>query len=49
MIYLPYLAATTVSTKEAGSIKYTFYLIIFTTIVAYVMAFLAYKTTLFLT
>jgi len=46
MIYLPCLAATTVFTKEAGSFKYTIYLILFTTFVAYIMAFIAYRVAL---
>ena len=46
MIYLPCLAATTVFTKEAGSFKYTIYLIVFTTLVAYIMAFIAYRVAL---
>ncbi len=48
MIYLPCLAATTVFTKEAGSFRYTIYLIFFTTFVAYVMAFIAYHIALLL-
>ena len=46
MIYLPCLAASIVFTREAGHIKYFFYLFIFTSIIAYVMAFLAYNITL---
>jgi len=49
MIYLPCLAASIVFTREAGHIKYFFYLLGFTSIIAYVMAFLAYNITLFLT
>ncbi len=49
MIYLPCLAATTVFTREAGGIKYTFYLFIFTSTVAYVMAFIAYRLALLVT
>ncbi len=45
MIYLPCLAASIVFTREAGHIKYFFYLFAFTSIVAYVMAFLAYNIT----
>jgi ferrous iron transport protein B len=45
MIYLPCLAASIVFTREAGHIKYFFYLFIFTSITAYVMAFLAYNIT----
>ena len=46
MIYLPCLAATTVFTKEAGSFKYTIYLILLTTSIAYIMAFIAYRIVL---
>ena len=46
MIYLPCLAASVVFTKEAGHIKYFFYLFAFTSIVAYMMAFIAYRITL---
>ena len=49
MIYLPCLAASIVFTREAGHIKYFFYLLGFTSIVAYVMAFIAYNVTLLLT
>ena len=45
MVYLPCLAATTVFAKEAGSWKYAFYLFIFTSVVAYVLAFIAYNVT----
>ena len=45
MIYLPCLAASIVFTREAGHIKYFFYLFIFTSITAYVMAFIAYNFT----
>jgi ferrous iron transport protein B len=45
MIYLPCLAASIVFTREAGHIKYFFYLFIFTSITAYVMAFVAYNIT----
>lgn len=45
MIYLPCLAASIVFTREAGHIKYFFYLFIFTSITAYVMAFVAYNVT----
>ena len=48
MIYLPCLAASVVFTREAGGIKYFFYLLAFTSIVAYTMAFLAYNIALFL-
>lgn len=43
MIYLPCLAASIVFTREAGHIKYFFYLFIFTSITAYVMAFIVYN------
>ena len=45
MIYLPCLAASIVFTREAGHIKYFFYLFFFTSVVAYVMAFFAYNIT----
>jgi ferrous iron transport protein B len=45
MIYLPCLAASVVFTREAGHIKYFFYLLAFTSVVAYLMAFLAYNIT----
>ncbi len=48
MIYLPCFAASIVFTREAGHIKYFFYLFAFTSIVAYVMAFIAYNVTSFL-
>ena len=48
MIYLPCLAASIVFTREAGGIKYFFYLFAFTSIVAYGLAFIAYNVTLFL-
>jgi ferrous iron transport protein B len=48
MIYLPCLAASIVFTKEAGHIKYFFYLFAFTSIAAYLMAFIAYNLTRFL-
>ena len=48
MIYLPCLAASVVFTREAGGIKYFFYLFIFTTITAYVLSFVAYRVTLLL-
>ncbi len=43
MIYLPCLAASIVFTREAGGIKYFFYLFIFTSLGAYFMAFIAYN------
>lgn len=45
MTYLPCLAASVVFTREAGGIKYFFYLFAFTTIVAYSLAFVAYNIT----
>jgi len=49
MIYLPCLAASIVFTREAGGIKYFFYLFAFTSIAAYGLAFIAYRVTLALT
>ena len=46
MIYLPCLAATIVFSKEAGGLRYTLYLMIFTTIVAYIFAFIGYHIAL---
>ncbi len=48
MTYLPCFAATAVFTREAGGVKYAFYLFLLTTTVAYTLAFLAYKSVLFL-
>ncbi|MDD5717655.1 MAG: ferrous iron transport protein B [Sulfuricurvum sp.] len=48
MTYLPCLAASVVFTREAGGIKYFGYLFLFTTIVAYSLAFIAYHFTLWL-
>jgi ferrous iron transport protein B len=45
LIYLPCLAASAVFTKEAGHIKYLGYLLLFTTSVAYALAFIAYQVT----
>jgi ferrous iron transport protein B len=45
MIYLPCLAAAVVFTREAGGIRYFFYLLAFTSIVAYGLAFIAYNVT----
>lgn len=45
MTYLPCLAASTVFAKEAGHIKYFFYLLAFTSVVAYTLAFIAYNVT----
>ena len=49
MVYLPCLAATTVFAKEAGSWKYAVYLFIFTSVVAYILAFIAYRVALLVT
>ena len=46
MTYLPCLAASVVFTREAGGIKYFVYLFVFTTIVAYSLAFVAYHIAL---
>ncbi|MEA1891336.1 MAG: ferrous iron transport protein B [Campylobacterota bacterium] len=46
MIYLPCLAASIVFTREAGGIKYFFYLLAFTSIAAYGLAFIAYHIAL---
>lgn len=43
MIYLPCLAASVVFTREAGGIKYFFYLLAFTSIAAYSLAFIAFR------
>ncbi|MFT5659967.1 MAG: ferrous iron transport protein B [Sulfurimonas sp.] len=43
MIYLPCLAASVVFTREAGGIKYFFYLFAFTSLTAYFMAYIAYN------
>jgi ferrous iron transport protein B len=48
MTYLPCFAATSVFTREAGNAKYTLYLFLLTTTVAYTLAFIAYKTVIFL-
>ncbi len=45
MIYLPCLAASIVFTREAGHVKYFFYLLAFTSIAAYGLAFIAYSVT----
>jgi ferrous iron transport protein B len=46
MTYLPCLAATIVFAKEAGGWRYAGYLFVFTSIVAYVLAFVAYHIAL---
>ncbi|HGZ71240.1 MAG TPA: ferrous iron transport protein B, partial [Nitratifractor sp.] len=48
MIYLPCFAAATVFTKEAGGIKYLGYLILFTTVTAWLFAFITYRVALLL-
>jgi ferrous iron transport protein B len=49
MIYLPCLAASIVFTKEAGGIKYFFYLLAFTSITAYIFSYISYNlTTMFM-
>lgn len=48
MLYLPCLAATVVFTKEAGSYRYLGYLILFTTVVAWVASFVVYRVALLL-
>ena len=45
MIYLPFLAASMVFTREAGGWKYLVYLFIFTTTTAWIMSFIAYNIT----
>jgi len=45
MVYLPCLAASVVFTREAGGIKYFFYLLGFTSIAAYALAFIAFNIT----
>jgi ferrous iron transport protein B len=49
MLYLPCMAASIVFTREAGGIKYFFYLFLFTTVTAYALAFVAYRLTLLIT
>jgi len=46
MIYLPCMAASIVFTREAGGIKYFFYLLSFTSVTAYLFAFIAYNLAL---
>jgi len=46
MTYLPCLAASVVFTREAGGVKYFVYLFFFTTLVAYTLAFVAYRLVL---
>ena len=43
MTYLPCLAASVVFTREAGGMKYFGYLFVFTTLVAYSLAFVTYQ------
>lgn len=49
MLYLPCLAASVVFTREAGGFRYFVYLLLFTTVIAYALAFAAYHLTLLLT
>jgi len=49
MIYLPCFAASMVFVKEAGGYNHLVYLFILTTVVAWVMSFLAYNITLAIT
>ncbi|MEA2112317.1 MAG: ferrous iron transport protein B [Campylobacterota bacterium] len=49
MTYLPCLAASIVFTREAGGVKYFFYLFVFTTLTAYALAFIAYRIALLVT
>ena len=46
MVYLPCFAASIVFTREAGGIKYFFYMLVFTSVTAYVLAFFAYHLTM---
>ena len=46
MIYLPCLAATVVFTKEAGGYKYLAYLVVFTTVAAWIFSFIVYRIAL---
>lgn len=48
MIYNPCLAATSVFYRESGKVKYVVYLFIFTTLVAYLVAFIGSKLFLML-
>ena len=47
MVYLPCLAATAVFAKEAESLRYTAYLVIFTFVTAWVLAFITYRGFIF--
>ena len=48
MLYLPCMAASIVFAKESGSYKYLFYLFVFSTTIAWVLAFIGYRLTLLL-
>jgi ferrous iron transport protein B len=48
MVYLPCFAASIVFTREAGGVKYFFYLLLFTSVTAYVLAFIGYRVALML-
>ena len=49
MIYLPCFAASMVFVKEAGGYDHLVYLFILTTLVAWIMSYIAYNITLFVT
>jgi ferrous iron transport protein B len=49
MTYLPCLAATIVFAREAGGWRYAGYLVVFTTVVAYGLAFIGYHVALWVT
>jgi len=48
MFYLPCLAASIVFTKESGSYRYLAYLIVFTTLIAWMLSFIGYRISLFI-
>ncbi len=43
MIYLPCMSAIAVFTKEAGGVKYVFYLFVFTSVAAWLVSFVGYN------
>lgn len=49
LIYLPCISATAVFAKEAGKTKYVFYLVAFTSILAWLASFVGYRICLLLT
>ena len=49
MVYLPCLAASMVFAQEAGGWKYLVYLFVMTTASAWILSFIAYRTTLWIT